>query len=75
MFLHDYALQYLGDFCKGPWFCFTLLYVRPSFAIILMGKGELVALLVALSSWYKQQPSLSKRAIGDGHGCHTALQS
>ena len=32
-------------------FCCTLLYVHSSFAIILMGKGELVALL-GLSSWY-----------------------
>ena len=31
-------------------FCFTLLYVPSSFAIILMGKRELVALL-GLSSW------------------------
>ena len=31
-------------------FCCTLLYVRASFAIILMGKRELVALL-SLSSW------------------------
>ena len=31
-------------------FCFTLLYVHSSFAIILMGKRELVALL-SLSSW------------------------
>ena len=31
-------------------FCFTLLYVRSCFAIILMGKIELVALL-SLSSW------------------------
>ena len=31
-------------------FCYTLLYVRSSIAIILMGKRELVALL-NLSSW------------------------
>ena len=31
-------------------FCYTLLYVHSSFAIILMGKIELVALL-SLSSW------------------------
>ena len=31
-------------------FCYTLLYVHSSFAIILMGKRELVALL-NLSSW------------------------
>ena len=31
-------------------FCCTLLYVHSSIAIILMGKGELVALLY-LSSW------------------------
>ena len=32
-------------------FCCTLLYVHSSIAIILMGKGELVALLI-LSSWF-----------------------
>ena len=32
-------------------FCCTLLYVSSSFAIILIGKRELVALL-DLSSWY-----------------------
>ena len=32
-------------------FCCTLLYVHSSFAIILMGKRELVALL-NLSSWF-----------------------
>ena len=32
-------------------FCCTLLYVHPSFAIILMGKRELVALL-GLHSWF-----------------------
>ena len=31
-------------------FCYTLLYVHSSLAIILMGKRELVALL-GLSSW------------------------
>ena len=31
-------------------FCYTSLYVHPSFAIILIGKRELVALL-SLSSW------------------------
>ena len=31
-------------------FCCTLLYVHSSFAIILMGKNELIALL-GLSSW------------------------
>ena len=31
-------------------FCFTLLYVHSSFAVILIGKRELVALL-SLSSW------------------------
>ena len=31
-------------------FCCTLLYINSSFAIILMGKNELVALL-SLSSW------------------------
>ena len=36
--------------CNGSMFCSTLLYVPSSFAIILMGKRELVALL-SLSSW------------------------
>ena len=36
--------------CKCSMFCCTLLYVHSSFASILMGKRELVALL-NLSSW------------------------
>ena len=36
--------------CNCSMFCCTLLYVNSSFAIILMGKRELVALL-SLSSW------------------------
>ena len=36
--------------CNCSMFCFTLLYIPSSFAIILMGKRELVALL-SLSSW------------------------
>ena len=36
--------------CDCSMFCCTLLYVPSSFAIILMGKRELVALL-SLSSW------------------------
>ena len=36
--------------CNCSMFCCTLLYVRPSIAIILLGKRELVALL-DLSSW------------------------
>ena len=36
--------------CSCSLFCCTLLYVHSSFAIILMGKRELVALL-DLSSW------------------------
>ena len=36
--------------CNCSMFCCTLLYVHSSFAIILMGKRELVALL-RLSSW------------------------
>ena len=36
--------------CNCSKFCCTLLYVPSSFAIILMGKRELVALL-SLSSW------------------------
>ena len=37
-------------FCNCSMFCCTLLYIPSSFAIILMGKRELVALL-SLSSW------------------------
>ena len=37
-------------FCNCSMFCCTLLYVPSSFAIILVGKRELVALL-SLSSW------------------------
>ena len=36
--------------CNCPMFCCTLLYVHSSFASILMGKGELIAML-SLSSW------------------------
>ena len=36
--------------CNCSMYCCTLLYVHSSFAIILTGKGELVALL-NLSSW------------------------
>ena len=36
--------------CNCPMFCCTLLYVHSSYAIILMGKIELVVLLI-LSSW------------------------
>ena len=36
--------------CNCNMFCCTLLYAHSSFAIILMGKKELVALL-SLSSW------------------------
>ena len=37
-------------FCNCSMFCCTFLYVPSSFAIILMGKRELVALL-SLVSW------------------------
>ena len=37
-------------FCNCSMFCCRLLYVHSSFAIILMGKRELVALL-SMSSW------------------------
>ena len=40
---------YMGV-CNCSMFCYTLLYVHSSIAIILMGKRELVALL-NLSSW------------------------
>ena len=36
--------------CNCSMFCYTLLYVHSSIAIILMGKRELIALL-NLSSW------------------------
>ena len=36
--------------CDCSMFCCTLLYVRSGVAVILMGKGELIALL-SLSSW------------------------
>ena len=36
--------------CNFSMFCCTLLHVSSSFAIILMGKRELVALLI-MSSW------------------------
>ena len=36
--------------CNCSMFCYTLLYVHSSIAIILMGKRELIALL-GLSSW------------------------
>ena len=39
----------VGD-CNGSMFCCALLYVHSSFAIILLGKRELVALL-SLSFW------------------------
>ena len=38
------------EVCNCSMFCCTLLYVHSSFAIILMGEKELVALL-SLSSW------------------------
>ena len=38
------------EVCNCSMFCCTLLYVHSSFAIILMGKRKLVALL-SLSSW------------------------
>ena len=38
------------EFCNCSMFCCVLLWVHSSFAIILMGKRELVALL-SLSSW------------------------
>ena len=38
------------EVCNCSMFCCTLLYVHSSIAIILMGKGELIALL-NVSSW------------------------
>ena len=40
----------IGGFCNCSLFCCALICVHSSFAIILMGKRELVALL-CLSSW------------------------
>ena len=41
----------LLGFCNSSMFCFTVLYVHSSFAIILMGKREHDTLL-SLSYWY-----------------------
>ena len=38
------------QFCNSSMFCYALLYVHSGFAIILMGRRELVTLL-NLSSW------------------------
>ena len=48
-------------FCVCSMFCYTLLCVLSSFAIILMGKRELVALL-CLSCWCLE--ALPRGAIG-----------
>ena len=40
----------IAGFCNCSIFCCALLYVHSSFAIILVGKRELIALL-SLSSW------------------------
>ena len=45
-------------------FCCTLLYVHSSFAIILMGKRELAALLVCLSGSRDGCVALSRGAMG-----------
>ena len=37
-------------FCNFSMFCCALLYIHSNFAIILMGKGEMIALL-SLPSW------------------------
>ena len=47
-------------------FCFTLLCVRSSIAIILMGKRELVSLL-NLSSWYLVM--VERLFLAVPHGC------
>ena len=39
-------------FCNCSMFCYALCYVHSSFAIIFMGKRELVSLL-SLSFWYQ----------------------
>ena len=43
-------VTHIVGFCNCSMFCCVLLYVHSSFAIILMGKRELVVLL-SLSSW------------------------
>ena len=45
-----YIVTPIVGVCNCSMFCCTLLYVHSSFAIILIGKRELVALL-SLSSW------------------------
>ena len=50
MFGHIFIVAPVMGVCYCSMFCCTLLYVPSSFAIILMGKGELVALL-SLSLW------------------------
>ena len=45
-----FTITLIVGVCNCSRFCFTLLYVHSSIAIILMGKRELVALL-NLSSW------------------------
>ena len=42
------SFTHIVGFCNCFMFCYALLYVHFSFAIILMGKSELVALLVYL---------------------------
>ena len=50
--------------CNYSMFCCTLLYVHSSFAIILMGKRELVALL-SLSSWCLSRDGCVAPSLGD----------
>ena len=45
-----YCCFYCGDSVFIPFFCFAVIYAISSFAIIMMEKRELVALL-SLSSW------------------------
>ena len=42
------SVTHIVGFCNCFMFCHALLYVHSSFAIILVGKSELVALLVCL---------------------------
>ena len=58
--------------CNCSMFCGTLLYVHTSFAIILMGKRELIALL-SLSSWCLSCVALPHGAMGLSAVCDCGI--
>ena len=58
--------------CNCSMFCCTLLYVPSSFAIILMGKRELVSLL-SLSSWCLVIVALPRGAMGLSAVCDCGI--